>query len=500
MSTRIASVGVISVLVGTLLVGCGSDAAMVSQASVGATQPAESSTSEPAVSELTNDFADQLIIDHTGWFQTLGRSATDCFALGALSQLEDTRLEQLGFTSGDLPLLFEADWTNAEIGYFVDVLDRCVGANTSLAAEAFLASLNPQFGHEATCLVPKVVSTFGADHHLEWFRSSFNPPRVEARNGDETGRKMMALFTELEPLLEECGFATGPPGDADSAESACGDDACEDSPEDLALESASLVLACSRDPYHPADIYIESHEGTGGEPVTSILGELDDRCEGRGHLVSVVFLDYPCPTVPVDVTLTAAELSLTALDEACLQSDTTTTAQTTKLPHTTEDLEQVDWEALTYDVPSCDPDHPTWELVMVEQLVPQASGHAFVSRVEDLTFGSMGPDARPIAAAHISLIGAGSFPGLVLLYGEGGPQPELLAIVAGPGDCHVLDSTAHPWEVISIEFTDGRTLLMTGRGWDRGAHCCPDLDVTVEIELDHEGVFAEIEHTEVPTP
>ncbi|MDH3680209.1 MAG: hypothetical protein OEV40_09715 [Acidimicrobiia bacterium] len=49
-----------------------------------------------------------------------------------------------------------------------------------------------------------------------------------------------------------------------------------------------------------------------------------------------------------------------------------------------------------------------------------------------------------------------------------------------------------------MELTEGGVLVMTGVGWDTGAHCCPDLSVVVEVALGGDHVLYELEHTEVP--
>lgn len=166
-----------------------------------------------------------------------------------------------------------------------------------------------------------------------------------------------------------------------------------------------------------------------------------------------------------------------------------------------EDLEAVDWANHTYLLAAAMPDpqcEPPLEVTLIDgKAQPSTANGGLSYGLGKVVYGSMGMPAEPVAVVELVRVGAGSWPSVVLASGANGPRTDLLGTAAG-GRCYTLNPEAHEWSVQTIELTEGGLLVMTGVGWDKGAHCCPDLAVVVEVALSDDRVLYEVEHTEVP--
>ena len=268
-------------------------------------------------------FADQLALDsRNAAFLALDRADTECFAATALGAISDQRLLELGFTLDNIPLLFEADWTDAEIDALTQILDTCVD-DTATGTEAYLLSVIPQSGRYVDCVVPEITTTLGERYWLEAFRSRFTPPRIEmilveaqrqAELAGEESPRLPIWYTDLEPIFETCEVpGLSGSGDDSYAEDACGGDPCEDAPSPGDLRR--VVAQCSRDPYVSQDFY------AGVDGLGDFLPHLGTTCQsqGRGTLIALQLLAYPCPQGPRDIEIgaTGAPITEGTVTDAC---------------------------------------------------------------------------------------------------------------------------------------------------------------------------------------
>jgi hypothetical protein len=275
-----------------------------------------SATTESSGGPLADAFADQLGRDAGfPWFQALDRADTECFAATALDTIGEQRQAEVRFAPDNIPLLFEADWTDTEIGALTGIFESCLDDDTK-GTEAFLWTIfGPQASRYSDCAVSEITATSGERYWVQQFSASFSPPRVEeAREADpeaQSARTISDVYPELEPVLEECVPGYGDP--VDYAEDACGGEPCEDEPDPPDPSGLRrVVLECSRDPYVNASFYAG---------VDEFLGFDDTSCEeqGRGTLIRVRMLAYPCPEGPRDIEITATGEPITeqAVTDAC---------------------------------------------------------------------------------------------------------------------------------------------------------------------------------------
>lgn len=287
-----------------------------------------SSTGSASLSSLAEVFADQLDLDsqEPGAFMALDRADTECFAAAALDTIGDQRQTELGFTLDNIPLLFETDWTDAEIDALTQILGTCVD-DAATGTEAYMLSLIPQSSRYNDCIVPEIITTLGERYWLEAFRARFSPPRIEmiayeterqAHLAGEEPPPPPAWFTDLEPVFETCDVpGYGDNAEAEDGEDACGGEPCEDPPHPD--DFRGVALQCSRDPYVNRSYYAQEPERFGEWPP-----DLESACEelGSGTLVAIQLLAYPCPEGPRDVELmfTGERITEATVADACASS------------------------------------------------------------------------------------------------------------------------------------------------------------------------------------
>ena len=269
------------------------------------------STGDP----LVDAFADQLTREAgAGWFTALESADTVCFATNLLDTIGQQRQTELGITADNIPWLFEADWTDAELDLATDIFDPCVDDVTGTGA--FVSSVFGGSDRYQDCMVPEITTRLGDRYWFEQFRATFTPPRIEqvadqaARAAQQAGVEPApaAVAADIEPVMEACvpGY---PP---EYAQDACGGEPCEDPPDSADLRR--IVLECSRDPYVDVSFY-------GGSEGLDEWSLGPDACQqfGRGALVGVALSGYPCPDGPRDIELTATGETITeqTIADAC---------------------------------------------------------------------------------------------------------------------------------------------------------------------------------------
>ena len=265
---------------------------------------------------LADAFADQLTIDAGyGWFQALDRATTSCFATTVLDTIGEQRQAELRFAPDNIPLVFEADWTETELDALTEIFASCV-PDTTTGTEAYVSSIFGGQDRYNDCMVPEITTTLGEQYWLGQFREGFSPPRIEMEENDASRRAQEAgeaqappgFAADIEPIFETC-IPDYPPG---YAEDACGGEPCEDPPDPGDLRS--IVLECSRDPYVDASFY-------GGPEGFDEWLPGPDACEGqgRGTLIAIHLPAYPCPEGPRDIDMTATGEPITgqAVTDAC---------------------------------------------------------------------------------------------------------------------------------------------------------------------------------------
>jgi hypothetical protein len=270
---------------------------------------------------VADAFADQLANEASfPWFQSLDRTDTECFAVTALDTIGEQRQAELRFSPDNIPLLFEANWTDIELDALTRVLDACVDDNAA-GTEAYVLSLFGGVDRYSDCLAPEIITALGDQYWLQQFRSGFTPPRVEMNNNEaarlaqEAGDESTppGFVSDIEPIFEKCDVpGYGDNADDNYAEDACGGEPCEDPPN--RGDFRGVVLECSRDPYVDTSFY--------GGP-----GEFDDwfpspdacQAQGRGTLIAVHLQAYPCPQGPRDIKVPATSERITqqAVTDVC---------------------------------------------------------------------------------------------------------------------------------------------------------------------------------------
>ncbi len=283
----------------------------------------DSNTSSRAMSPLADAFADQLDIDAGyGWFTTLDRAEVECFAATVTETIAEQRLTELRFAADNIPLLFEADWTDTEIDTLTDIYDTCVDDTTG--TEALVASLFGGVGRNSDCMVAEINDTLGERYWVDPFQARFTPPRIEIANDEARQQADLAgeeppppsSFTDLEPILAACIPGYGDP--VEYEDDACGGEPCEDPPDPL--DDVRVVLECSRDPYVDA-----SFNAPGREREELLPFAINCEDQGRGTLISVLLPAYPCPDGPrdVEITTTGEPITETTITDACATSPPT---------------------------------------------------------------------------------------------------------------------------------------------------------------------------------
>jgi hypothetical protein len=256
---------------------------------------------------LVDAFAAQLALDsQSGAFLALDRADTACFAASAFDAIGDQRQTELGFTLDNIPLLYQADWTDTEIDALTEALDTCVD-DPATGTEAFIAPALPRSGDYNDCVVAGITTAFGDRYWLEQFPSFFTPPRIEMIAEDVSGPP--PWVTALEPIFETCVPGYGEPP---NTEDACGGQPCEDEPDPGDLRT--VVLECSRDPYFDTSFY------AGVDDLYETL-RFTLNCEGHGlgTLISARLLAFPClqGLRDIEMSVTGETITEQALTDAC---------------------------------------------------------------------------------------------------------------------------------------------------------------------------------------
>lgn len=281
---------------------------------------------------LAQAFAEQLIVDDRGYgggFSALDRSDVDCFAGGMLDSIDQPRRAELTLTLDNIPLLFQADWSDQEIETLTEVLDRCVGDDTATGTEAFATFGFPS--RTSDCLVPEIIERLGERYYLERFSAMFTPPRIEARDTDALLQAERAgqpgpspqgfetFLTDMEPIFEACGVPIGPSEyDADEADAvpAC-DGPCAEEENAAAMNDLQIVvLVCSRDPYVPQFV-MKQLAGN----VNAGVDDASCSDRGRGTLVAVQ-REFACPQGPRQIRVPVTDELVTeqAVTAACAEA------------------------------------------------------------------------------------------------------------------------------------------------------------------------------------
>ena len=90
---------------------------------------------------LADAFVDELARDAGfPWFQALDRDETQCFATTVLDTVGEQRRTELRIAPDNIPLLFHADWSDAELDALTEIFATCVD-DTTTGNEAYVLSL-----------------------------------------------------------------------------------------------------------------------------------------------------------------------------------------------------------------------------------------------------------------------------------------------------------------------------------------------------------------------